>query len=198
MLLQHRKSTTGNSDSLLVAAVQAESVEILRMLLHSGIRDHNCSALIKTLERAQNTRARGCAQMIQLLVDKAASGGVTSVEQQAIAAAEVGAAGALDKLLCTAKEKALPLPPHLFHQLLRTAVSSRNRSQHRSRAPQQGSSSLQCVKVLVEHGADINAQQGAPLLAAVLHDNTPVLQFLLSQGVDVNAGGGQPCMQPLS
>jgi ankyrin repeat protein len=175
LLLQHR-GRCANSDFLLHVASKRGSVEVVQMLMQNGVIDANSSAVVKAL-------MGGNTDIKQVLAETVVTSGAASLERQVIRAVDLGAAGALDKLLCAAKQRSLQVPQHLLHSLVRTAITTFNKYGCCARG-------VRCVKVLISHGADLNAQHGAPLLAAVLRNNMPALRYLVSRGADVNAGGG--------
>jgi hypothetical protein len=148
--------------------------------------------------------------MLQLLVEAAAAKGVVCLNsRQAKAAVIAAATDAVSQLLCTLRREYHTLPEAMLSRLLLTGINSwgpgnswsimKNScvtpqcqdlvldwKQHEVRA-------LQCVEILIDHGADVNAQQGAPLVAAVTNhtrNHISFLGYLLAKGADVNAGGG--------
>ena len=56
---------------------------------------------------------------------------------------------------------------------------------------------VEVVRLLLDHGADINAQGGAALLQAVLHHHLEVVKLLLNHGAEVNVRGRDYCTTPL-
>jgi hypothetical protein len=199
LLLQF--SNTSASPSCLLQAVQCSSLASTQLLLQHGVEDTSGWALLEA-------SVLGNPRMLQLLVEAAAAQGVACLaSQQVHTAAAAGAADIISHLLNALELSMQPLPEPKLSQLLLTAISGWGMPELQQEIHNLGCLTSQCqamlrdveqrrfrsagcAEVLLSHGADLNAQQGGPLLAAVLCDNMPALRHLLSRGAEVNAGGG--------